>query len=61
VRPGKYRVYAWEDLEPGAYLDPQVTAPYKAQSVPVEAGQNETKSVTVKRIAVDGGPERDGQ
>jgi hypothetical protein len=60
VRPGKYRVYAWEDLEPGAYLDPQVTAPYKAQSVPVEAGQNETKSVTVKRIAVDG-PERGGQ
>jgi hypothetical protein len=60
VTPGKYRVYAWEDLEPGAYLDPQVTAPYKAQSVPVEAGQNETKSVTLKRIAVDGGPERDG-
>jgi hypothetical protein len=61
VTPGKYRVYAWEDLEPGAYLDPQVTAPYKAQSVPVEAGQNETKSVTVKRIAVDADPERGGQ
>jgi hypothetical protein len=53
IRPGKYRVYAWEELEPGSYMDPQVTAPYAARSVAIEVGENEKKSVTVKRIPVD--------
>jgi hypothetical protein len=53
IRPGKYRVYAWEELEPGSYMDPQVTAPYAARSVAIEVAENEKKSVTVKRIPVD--------
>jgi hypothetical protein len=56
VRPGKYRVYAWEELEPGAHLDPQFTAPYQSCSVEIEAGENDKKSVTIKRIAVDAPP-----
>jgi len=53
VRPGKYRVYAWEELEPGSHMDPQVTAPHEAYSVAIEVGEKESKRVTVKRIAAD--------
>jgi hypothetical protein len=53
VRPGKYRVYAWEEMEPGSHLDPQVTAPREAYSLAIELGENETKKVSVKRIPVE--------
>ncbi len=53
VRPGKYRVYAWEEMEPGSHLDPKVTAPREAYSSAIELGENETKKVSVKRIPVD--------
>jgi hypothetical protein len=56
VRPGKYRVYAWEELEPGAHLDPQFTAPYESCSVAIEVGEKDEKNVTIKRIAVDAPP-----
>lgn len=56
VRPGKYRVYAWEELEPGAHLDPHFTAPYESCSVAIEVGENDRKNVTIKRIAVDSPP-----
>lgn len=53
VRPGKYRVYAWEELEPGSHMDPQVTAPREAYSVAIEVGENDRKRASVKRIAAD--------
>jgi hypothetical protein len=46
-------VYAWEELEPGSHMDPQVTAPHEAYSVAIEVGEKESKRVTVKRIAAD--------
>ena len=53
IRPGKYRLYAWEELKSGSHLDPQVTAPYQAFSVAMEAAENDRKEVTLKRISVD--------
>jgi len=53
VRPGRYRVYAWEEMEPGSHLDPQVTASREAYSLAIELGENETKKVSVKRIPVE--------
>jgi len=49
-------VYAWEELEPGAHLDPQFTAPYESCSVAIEVGEKDEKNVTIKRIAVDAPP-----
>jgi protocatechuate 3,4-dioxygenase beta subunit len=53
IRPGKYRLYAWEELESGSHLDPQVTAPYLESSVAIEAAENGRQEVTLKRISVD--------
>jgi hypothetical protein len=53
VRPGKYRLYAWEELEPGSYMDPQVTAAHDAEAVAIEVKENETKKVAIKRIPVE--------
>jgi hypothetical protein len=53
IRPGKYRLYAWEELEPGAHLDPQFTAPHKADSVAIEVTENDRKEVELKRIPVE--------
>jgi hypothetical protein len=53
IRPGKYRLYAWEELEPGSHLDPQVTAPLQAWSVPIEAAENDHKQIAIRRITVD--------
>ena len=53
VRPGKYRLYAWEELEPGAHFDPQTTAAHQASGVPVEVGENESKEFTLTWISLE--------
>ena len=53
IRPGKYRLYAWEEIEPGAYLDPQFLTPHQADSMAVEVTENERKEVELKRIPVE--------
>jgi hypothetical protein len=53
IRPGKYRLYAWEELEPGSHMDPMVTAPFQAYSVALEAAENDKKEVTLRRIGVE--------
>jgi len=50
IRPGKYRLYAWEELEPGAHLDPRFTAPHEADAAPIEVAENDRKEVTLERI-----------
>jgi hypothetical protein len=53
LRPGKYRLYAWEEFEAGAQFDPDVTGPFEARSVAVEVAEGGRKEVTVTRISVD--------
>ncbi|MGA3096198.1 MAG: carboxypeptidase-like regulatory domain-containing protein [Bryobacteraceae bacterium] len=53
IRPGKYRLYAWEEFEPGAQFDPDVTGPFEARSVAIEVAEGGRKEVTVTRISVD--------
>jgi hypothetical protein len=56
IRPGKYRLFAWEEFEEGAQFDSDVTAPFQARSVAVEVKQGERKEVAVTRISVDEKP-----
>ena len=56
LRPGKYRLYAWEEFEAGAQFDPEVTAPFQARSVAIEVAEGERKEVAVARISVDAKP-----
>ena len=53
LRPGKYRLYAWEEFEAGAQFDPDVTGPFQARSVAVEAADGARKEVAVTRISVE--------
>ncbi len=53
LRPGKYRLYAWEEFEAGAQFDPDVTAPFQARSLAVEVAEGERKEVEVARISAD--------
>jgi hypothetical protein len=53
LAPGEYRVFAWEDVEPGAYQDPDFRRPFesKSETVKVEAGA--AAKVQVKVIPVE--------
>jgi hypothetical protein len=49
VRPGEYKVLAWEQLEGSAFLDPEFVKPFekKAVTVSVKEGSHETLQLTV--------------
>ena len=32
VPPGAYKLFAWEDIEPGAYMDPEVLRPFESRA-----------------------------
>ncbi len=53
VRPGEYKIYAWEELEPGAQQDPDFMKPHESagEAVSVKEGSHET--VQLKAIAAD--------
>jgi uncharacterized protein (DUF2141 family) len=53
LRPGKYRLYAWEEFEDGSQFDLAVTAPLQARSLALEVAEGERKEVEVARIAVE--------
>jgi hypothetical protein len=53
LRPGKYRLYAWEEFEAGAQFDPDVTGPFEARSVAIEVAEGARKEVAVTRISVE--------
>jgi len=48
VRPGKYKVLAWEELEGSEYMDPDFTKPFegKAVSLSLEEGSKEALQLT---------------
>jgi hypothetical protein len=50
IAPGDYKIFAWEDLEPGAYNDPDFVRKYEALATPVKVSESGTLSVAVKVI-----------
>ncbi|MGD0500293.1 MAG: carboxypeptidase-like regulatory domain-containing protein [Bryobacteraceae bacterium] len=53
LRPGKYRLYAWQEFEPGAQFDSAVTEPLQSLSVPIDLAEGDRKAVNIGRISVD--------
>jgi hypothetical protein len=53
LRPGSYRVIAWEDMEPGAYQDPEWRKPYETRGASVNVGPRDQQNIQLKVIAVD--------
>lgn len=51
LAPGEYKLFAWEDVEPGSYFDPEFRKPYEGNAVTVKLDQGAAVSVTVPPIA----------
>ena len=53
LKPGEYRLYAWEDLEPGAQQDPDVQKKYESRATTVKLEPSAKQAVQVKAIPVE--------
>ena len=52
LTPGEYKAYAWEDIETGAYMDPDFMKPIEGKGEPVSLQEGEQKMLTLKVIPV---------
>jgi hypothetical protein len=50
VSPGDYKLFAWEDIEPFSYFDPDVLMPFETRGKPVHIQENSKEPVEVKII-----------
>jgi hypothetical protein len=53
--PGEYRAYAWEDLEPGAYMDPEFMKPVETKGEVVRLEEKAQKTVDLTMIPAEAG------
>jgi protocatechuate 3,4-dioxygenase beta subunit len=54
VVPGEYKVFAWEDLEPGAYFDPDFMKPLDAKGEKLSVEESGRHTVQVTLIPAEG-------
>jgi 5-hydroxyisourate hydrolase-like protein (transthyretin family) len=50
VAPGEYRVFAWEEMEPGAHLDPEFLSAYEEKGVKLDVKEAAQHQVELKLI-----------
>jgi hypothetical protein len=50
IAPGKYKVLAWEDLEPGAFRDPDFVKPFAERAPSLALEENGHSKLTVKVV-----------
>jgi hypothetical protein len=55
VDPGEYKVYAWEDLEMGAYMDPEFVKPVENRGQAVSIHESSREKVQLDLIPVESG------
>jgi hypothetical protein len=53
VVPGEYRVYAWEDVEYGAWMDPDFMKPLESRGEAVSVSEGGRPAIQVHLIAAD--------
>jgi hypothetical protein len=53
VRPGKYMVYAWEEIEQGAYQDPDFVKPHESAGEKVEISASGHETVSLKAVPAE--------
>ena len=52
LTPGEYKAYAWEDIEIGAYMDPDFMKPIEEKGEAVSLQEGQQKTLTLKVIPV---------
>ena len=53
VRPGDYRIFAWEHVEDGAWQDPVFMTPLWSSGVKISLSESGSSTVELKAIAVE--------
>ena len=53
LRPGEYKIYAWEDIEPGAYQDPDFMKPHESAGEAVSVKEGSHNSVQLKAVPAE--------
>jgi hypothetical protein len=53
VTPGEYRVYAWEDVEHGVWMDPEFMKPLESHGEAVSVSEGGRQAIHVNLIAAD--------
>jgi hypothetical protein len=53
LAPGEYRVFAWEDVEYGAWMDPDFLKPVESRGEAVSVGESARLTVQVNLISAD--------
>lgn len=52
LRPGKYRLFAWEEVDEDLWQDPEFRKNYEGRATEVTVGPSETQNVQLRVIAV---------
>jgi protocatechuate 3,4-dioxygenase beta subunit len=50
IDPGEYKLYAWDDIESGAYSDPDFVKPFESQAVTMSIRENSRETAQLKLI-----------
>ena len=53
ISPGDYKLFAWEEIEPGAYSDPAFLQKYEAQGVTVRLREGGAEAITLKLLPAE--------
>jgi hypothetical protein len=56
VPPGSYKVFAWDDVESGAWMDPDFLKPLETKGEPVSLSEGAKETVKLKVIAAENAP-----
>jgi len=51
IVPGEYKLYAWDDIESGAYLDPGFMKPFESRGLPMTIHENSKEKAQLELIA----------
>ena len=51
--PGEYKAFAWEEMESGAYMDPDFLQPFDSKGVPVTISERGRPSLQLTLLRVD--------
>jgi hypothetical protein len=55
IAPGEYTVYAWDQVEPGAWLDPEFLAKFETKGKSVTVKDNESATADIPLLKMDDG------
>ena len=61
ITPGEYKLFTLEDVEYGAYEDPEFLKPIESKGVPVTIREGSRETLKLKVIATEKAPARDGR